>query len=164
VPARRAAGHADACWVEAVACGVRAEPTHGRFRVVDGGRELVGGREPVADGRRHEPVLRERHAERVVALAATGAEPATVDAQNGGQRAVGGLWPREVEPQVRAVGGGILDIPLEADTVRNDQVGGAGREGNAAEQRDESEPQTCFHGCGAELISLRLPVSLFVRA
>src|SRR5262249_15755642 len=123
VAAGRPARDADAVGVEVILAGVGPQPAHRLLDVVDGGGERVLRRQPVGHGRRDVALLRQAHAQAVVAVAVAGAEPAAVDAEHRREGAVALFGPGEVELQVLPVRVGVLDVRLEDDVVGHGRTG-----------------------------------------
>ena len=143
----RSARHADPRRVDVIPARVRPQPAHGRLHVVDRGRELVLRREAVRDGRRNITALGEADDQVVIPLAASGPEPAAVDANHRREGALAGLRPREVELHVLAVGAGVDDPWLEGDGLGDLRPGGPSRAGEGQGERGrEGERRDAHRG------------------
>ena len=115
---RGAARGADAAGIHLVLGRIGPQPTHCRLDVVDGGRELVLGGEPIAHRDSDVALLRQAHAEAVVTLARSGAEAAAVDQHDRRERSCALLGPRQVDLQMLTIGVRVFEASFEHHVVR----------------------------------------------
>src|SRR5438132_2886999 len=91
IPARRIAGHGDASDIDADVAALRPGPAIRRQAVLDRGRELVLGRQPIVDGHdEHTRVLGQPRAEAVMRLEIALNPAAAVEVRDGGLRRLRG--------------------------------------------------------------------------
>src|SRR5207249_4248533 len=121
VPARRAAGRANAVGINLVFLRVGTHPTDRRLHVMHRGGELILGSKTIARGDGNVTLLGEGEAKLVVTVAMAGAKSPAMNAHDRRERAGDVFGPGQVELEMLIVRVGIFDAWLEDDVIRHGQ-------------------------------------------
>ena len=144
--ARRAAQRADAQRVDAEFRGVRPQPAHRRFAILQRRGKAVSRRQPISHRHRHVAMLRERDAELVIPFARAGAEAAAVDADHRRERPRPALRLRQIELEMLVVRMRKLDAPCGNRRCRGSARSAAAGEAGESEEEKRAGEEKGSHG------------------
>ena len=115
VTARRATGNPDPIRVDTILGCVGSKPPYSGLGVLDGGGKFVLGRKAISHRHGDKALRGEFYAEAIIAFALAGAKAATMNAKDGGKRAIGLFGPGHVKLKRHAPRRCVFDSRLKKD-------------------------------------------------